>query len=144
MTAKNPDLWTGFTEADARALLDYVVDLAERLRLRDWTFSIDRFPLADEDDAYAATTITFGQRRATIALCRDWPNLDAQKKRRVIAHELLHCHFDGPLRHVERVLPVLVGKPASTPIIDKVHEDTELAVDTIAEAFAEHLPEVPA
>lgn len=131
------EVWVGMTEAALRDVADYTLSLQERFGLGDWEVDISKLPLDDDDDAFAEVRALFGQRRATIHLCREWATIEPKKRRRLILHELAHLHLDSPFRYLEETLPTLVGKPAATALTDAVHERVELAVDAISTALAE-------
>lgn len=137
-----PEVWPGFTVKAFDELADYVRATADELELRDWTFNVQKVPHAD-DDTFAETVVAFAQKRATITLCKDWPEIDEPKRRRIVAHELTHCHLDHGFRYLEDTLEVLVGAAASRAIINAAHVHLEIAVDAIAEAIARHLPPIP-
>lgn len=144
MTVAPRERWAGMPVAHFEDLVDYLAVLGGHLELRDWTLSLYRLPLDDDEEAFAQVVPTYGQKRATVHLCRDFAKLDPDTALRVLVHELLHCHLDSVERHLDEVLPDLVGKPIADLIGAAVHERIEFAVDAIADAIAPHLPPLPA
>lgn len=140
-TSTPVDIWAGFTQTDLDDVVRYVRDAADQLELRDWEVGVSRYPLDEDSDSFAMIQVIYGQKRATITLCREWASIEASKRRRLVAHELIHCHLDSASAYVERVLPELVGKAATAAVVDAVRERIELATDALAEAVAPHLPE---
>jgi hypothetical protein len=143
-TAASPELWPGMSVDQHQAIADYITTVLPILELRDWTVALDRHPLPEDTTAYAEISVIPGQKRANITLCRDWPTIEPDKYRRLIAHELIHCHLDTPAHYLDDVLNELVGRPATLAILTTVRERIELAVDALAEAVVPLLPDAPA
>lgn len=131
-------MWEGMTVKQFDAAKETFSNAATVLRLRDWSFKLHHFPL-DDEDTIAEIDVVFGQKRASIRICREWNDLDADTRQRVALHEMLHVFMDPTLRYLERTLPTLIGEPAKTAVCDAVHEQIEQAVDAIAESFVQVL-----
>lgn len=127
------------TNADTNALGHYVGTLAEHMGLWDWTIILDTNPPDGEADTYAQIKPTFGQRRARLRFAenvRTWP---PDRLRRVVVHELVHCHLDR-MDTVYNDVARELG-PQARRIADATWEsEIEDATDNIAEAWARTLP----
>lgn len=142
-------LWTGnngdgtpilgyIDQADTAALGHYIAAIAERLGLADWTILID--PDAPSDsEAFAEIVCTYGQRRALIRFdhaVRTWP---PDRLRRVVVHELVHCHLDRMDTHYDSVEAEL-GPQAGRLARATWRSVLEDATDNIADAWARDQP----
>jgi hypothetical protein len=126
------------------ALGDYVRDVADRMGLRDWHFDLMAVPLADDDEALACITCTYGRKRARISVCHDWNTLKPEDRRKAIVHELVHPHFDSALDLVNRQIGNLVGNAAGEVFRASHTERMEFGVDAMADVIAPLMPPYPA
>lgn len=133
---KPNQIWEGMTVKQFDAAKETFSNAATVLRLNEWHLKLNTFPTTDED-VWAEVHITYGQKRARVDITKEWNDLDAHTQRRIAFHELLHIYFDGITKHLDRVLPSLIGDPATSVVVDNVHEQIEKAVDAIAESFAQ-------
>lgn len=125
-------------DGDRQALGEYVRDVADMMGLRDWTVGIASDP-PDDSDANAKVDVPFGRRCAMIAFAPIWAERDPEGLRQTVVHELLHCHlWTLDQRHCD-LHSVL---KESTYAIHHLahHEALEIAIDSIAQAWAQTLP----
>jgi hypothetical protein len=121
--------------AEWAALGPYVADLLSRLRLTDWTITIDDKPLDVDDDE--------GRKRARIELCHDWAKLKPDRKRHTLIHELIHCH-EAPATDIIRLdLPKHLGQTSYDILFGAYKRQIEYMTDGLADAIAPLMPEYP-
>lgn len=76
-----------------QAFSPYVRDIADRLRLRDWTIRVmDDEP--EDKDAAASCQCIYGRKLANIRLAGSFLDDEPAEQRHTVVHELLHCHLD--------------------------------------------------
>lgn len=80
------------TKAQRKALGDYLQALKLALWLGHWRIEV-YWDGEMESDAYATIKPCFGQRLADLRLCHDFFDMEPWKQRRVLVHELIHCHM---------------------------------------------------
>lgn len=129
--------------AEWAALGPYVADLLSRLRLTDWTITIDDKPLDEDHDALAVVHPCEGRKRARIELCHDWAKLARDKKRHTLVHELIHCH-EAPATDIIRLdLVKHLSQAAYDVLFDGFKRQIEYMTDGLADALAPLMPEYP-
>jgi hypothetical protein len=124
--------------ADLHAFCLYLGRLAEAMGLWDWSILV-RPEAPEEDEVYACVQPTMWQRRATLRVdhgVRSWP---LERLRRVMVHELVHCHLDR-MDSQYRVLLDELGPQARRVAEEAWRALDEEATDDIATAWAERLP----
>lgn len=87
-------------------------------------------------------TCVYGQRHAVIRLCQDFASLSPTDQRKVLVHELLHCHLDRiavPFR-ADNVVGRAIGDISRDILEEQVREAIEHAVDAIAREVCIHYP----
>jgi hypothetical protein len=127
------------TKRDRKALCRYVRWVADVVELRDWTIVIAHDPPAD-DDIYAHVAPTDGRKIATVRFCAGFRDLEPDKQRMVVVHELVHLHL-APLQfQCEDDLHPLWGKAVDTVFFASFRRNIEYAVDGITHAIAKHMP----
>ena len=140
--------WPQMTSAVWDALPGYVLDLAWRLRLRDWTIKLQHTP-TDESDPENDTAVSakircvYGRKLATLVLCIDFAELPLEDQRHTLVHELLHCHLDWLDSVVKNGIPEIFGKLTEGLLTANLHERIEFTVDALADGFAPLLPMPP-
>jgi hypothetical protein len=127
-----PEQW----EAEAK----WIRKMADAMRLADWEFTI-RKAQADAD-ADADIEVTFGKRHASIRYGAEYWTYDQDKRRYIIAHELLHCHLDE-IDTLINDLEQAVGVGFFNFLRQQYRVAEEHAVDVIAHLMAPHLPKAP-
>jgi hypothetical protein len=138
-----PDpVWGGMSRSEFKRIGAYIRETADRMWLRDWWFNLMWTPTPDPD-ADAETRVIYGRKIANIHLGRDFAYYPESRKKHIVVHELLHCHFDVLHSGLREALPDLIGDP-SWHIIDALQtERIEHTVDTLAEVLANWLPDLP-
>lgn len=124
--------------SDKKELLKYIRAVADDLELRDWTFILSDEPT--ENDSYGYVNPTYGRKVAIIKLCSDFRNLDKEKQRHTIVHELVHCHLESACNMVMSDLEQWLGKQTDQIFYDGFKRQMEYGVDGLAEALAKHQP----
>lgn len=116
---------------------DYL-DRAKRiLNLSHWEIKISADP--PPDDAWADVEVSQNLYAATIRFSRSLWKEKPEEIRRVIAHELIHCHYAGVERLVEVVQESL--GTAAGEIVEKIWDvESERGADSLSTAVAELLP----
>jgi hypothetical protein len=117
----------------------YIRALADLLDLRDWEVILTR-EWPDSNSAWASNFTYYGQRRCEIRIN---PTLffqeSAESQRRIITHELLHCHTDGVWEAIRIYCNGQEGAEAS--LFERYFKQQgEWMVDSLATAIAKHLP----
>lgn len=121
----------------------YIRCLADCTSLRDWSFTLFHEPLPEESGAFATVKPVYGRKIAEITLCNNFVDLDPDKQRHILVHELIHCHFDMCDNFFENVLQQLVGIQVYKTAFADYRQWMEFGVDAMAEALAPHLPLPP-
>lgn len=121
------------TDPRRQAFAPYVRDLADRLRLRDWTVVVkDDEP--EDKDSHASIHCVYGRKRALLRLSDDFLGDDPEDQRHTVVHELLHCHLDDAYWYaIDRI----GGDAAARQAFDRF---AEKAVDGLADAIAPLMP----
>jgi hypothetical protein len=116
---------------------DYL-DRAKRiLNLSHWEIKISADP--PPDDAWADVEVSQNLYAATIRFSHSLWKEKPEEIRRVIAHELIHCHYAGVERLVEVVQESL--GTAAGEIVEKIWDvESERGADSLSTAVAELLP----
>lgn len=123
---------------DRRELERYIRAMANEMELRDWTLTLADEPCESQNDA--TCTPTFGQKIATIRVCKDFRSLDAERQRKTVVHELLHCHWHAAWGMVDNDLEKALGAQADLLFSVGFNRNAEYAIDATAGALAKHLP----
>jgi hypothetical protein len=129
----------GFTPEQRRAIGAYVRAIADALLLRDWRFELP-FDPPPSPNAFAQVRPVYGRRIAQLWFCRDFADLEPEKIRHVVTHELLHVVTDQITSTLENAGERLVGAPAFAVLWEATRERSEQATDQLADALAPHLP----
>lgn len=120
-----------------KRLKDYL-DRAKRiLNLSHWEIKISADP--PPDDAWADVEVSQNLYAATIRFSGSLWKQSPEEIRRVIAHELIHCHYAG----VERLVGVVQDSlgTAAGDIVEKIWDvESERGADSLSTAVAELLP----
>jgi hypothetical protein len=120
-----------------KAVKDYVDRCARVLGLGHWEIKVSEDP--SSEDAWADVEVSQNLYQATIRFSRDLWKEKPTEIRRVVAHELIHCHYAG----VERLVETL-QKPLGTAayeIVEHVWDvESERAADSLSTVVAGLLP----
>lgn len=130
--------------AQTKAIERYIAELKEPLGLTDWEIVLRQDAPEKDDDALATIQVVYGQRRANLRLCHEFVMIPARRQRRVLVHELLHCHFDGIDKLTEGLAEALGANAAV--VFELSHRlALETSLDAMATAWAEvfPLPRIP-
>ena len=120
-----------------KKLKDYLERAKHILNLSHWEIKISADP--PPDDAWADIEVSQNLYAATIRLSKGLWKEKPEEIRRVIAHELIHCHYAGVERLVEVVQDAL-GTSAGG-IVEKIWDvESERGADSLSTAVAELLP----
>lgn len=119
---------------------DYIATITSYLRLTNWHIGLSHAPATEP---YQATVEpTFGRCCATVALCREWDDLDPETQRQTLVHELVHLYF-YPAENVLTRAREQHGK-AWVELMWTMHrEQLEYGVDGMADIIAPFLPLPP-
>lgn len=97
-------------QAQRAAFGRYIVDLKLQMWLGVWRIDIE---WADDpgEDAIASIRPVYGQKRATLRICRDFFSMEPWEQRRSLVHELLHC-YAADVQELGEQLRTNLGDPA--------------------------------
>lgn len=125
-------------------VVEYARHLASLLGLRDWSIELDE---AKPDDLpgyrFATDAELEAHPHANMALLRVAAHLldaEPEYQRRVIVHELLHCHRARSDRMVREDLEDLIGKPADRLFWAGYSRQREIEIESVATVLAPFLP----
>ncbi len=127
--------------ADIQELGDYIAALLCIMGLSDWRIILMPEPPNRNADAYAEVRPIFGQRVATLMFAPDMRSWNSEKLRRVLCHELTHCHLDRMDTAYNGVADEL-GTQARNIADRNWTSNLEDATDNIACAWCELLPTI--
>lgn len=133
--AKAPDQ---LMDGDLHVLAEYVREIADKMGLRDWTIHVRQEPV-DDSDACADIEIIQGRRSAFLRFDSGWSIGKKEELRNTVIHELLHAHTK-PMQWVVNSTQDLLGIPVFSVINNAYSDAEEIAIDSIATAWAEALP----
>lgn len=111
----------------------YVRDLADRMRLKDWSIDIVETP--SDDGAEASVWFSDYYRQANVRLSEDFLDGEPEVQRATLVHELLHCL-------IQRV-DVLVTNETEGSLKRAIKRDLEYTVEELAQVIAPHMPLPP-
>lgn len=90
-------------EAVCRSWDPYVRCLADLMSLRDWHVALSKEPAVEDSDAQIDWTE--GTRNARFRVSDEFlSTMGEERQREVIAHELVHCHFEEARAMAERAM----------------------------------------
>jgi hypothetical protein len=141
------------TKKEKQALSNYIRAMADWLWLRDWDFDVyfervetDRD--TDEDQGWGATVDqTRHRQHASITLPPDFrynPVSKGHNGKQTIAHELIHMHFARLWDMARMDMREMNGisQDVYDLFIMNFERNMEYGVDSLAYAFAEHMPDI--
>lgn len=146
MTDFVPDRPTPDPAASGRpedlAYLDpYILDIARRLVVADWTIITPR-EFCD-DEAYAEIQFTRGKRVAIIRFCSWFRQRTLEEQRHTITHELIHIHLNAMEESFDALSPRL-SSDVYQVAWSNFNRHLEEATDQLATVIAPILPLPPA
>lgn len=124
----------------AKAIVKFAADIAATLKLDEWTIAISPSPVPEEEEAFAMVEAVHGRRNATLKLCIDFDKIGHKHILHVLVHEVCHLYFVDTKHAVEDLCELnLLGHDASALFQNQAHMAEELAVDRMAEAWADKM-----
>lgn len=125
-------------EAQWTALDAYVADLAQRMRLWHWKFTVLREHCGD--DANADIWKRDDKNDANIRVAVGFAGQTSEERRYTLVHELLHAHFaDMPV--AVDLAQNIMGNGAAFKMLTEAHMHAEeKAADAIAQVLAPFMP----
>lgn len=126
------------TKRDSKALGQYIRWIADEIGLRDWTLHL--LDETADEDCNAQTRLIFGRKLASIRVATEFRELEPERIRQTIVHELVHCHFAAATNQVEHDLSEHLGSQASNLFFAGFLRNLEYGVDAVAGALAPHMP----
>lgn len=112
---------------------------ADLLGLRDWRINVS--PFGARPNANASTWIADESDEAWTAVARSFvTDGDADERRSVLAHELLHPHFHRVTRMAERLFENELGRRTEAVLETAVEIVEEQTIERLAHAIAGWLP----
>jgi len=120
-----------------KKLRSYLDQAKNILNLGHWEIKVSADP--PPDDSWADIEVSQNLYVATIRFSKTLWKEKPEEIRRVIAHELIHCHYAGVERLVEVVQDAL--GTAAGGIVEKIWDvESERGADSLSTAVAELLP----
>ena len=120
-----------------KRLKSYLDEAKNILNLGHWEIKISTD--SPPDDSWADVEVSQNLYVATIRFSKGLWKEKPEEIRRVIAHELIHCHYAGVERLVE-VIQDALGTTAGE-IVEKIWDvESERGADSLSTAVAELLP----
>lgn len=123
--------------------LEYLRRLADGMALRDWTFALAPGLPVDVNDEYATQAEIQLHPHADIAflaVAGPFFEEEVDVQRRILVHELLHCHRARTDYMVRHDLEDLVGKPADRLFWSGYSRQREVEVEAVAKVLAPFMP----
>jgi hypothetical protein len=133
------------TEQEWAIVEDYVRQIADLLKLKDWRFVLLRTETPDNPANGMEVASLFGRHVAYLRFCTDFRELRPEVQRHAIVHELIHCHVN-PVCHVvtfDLKNAGLLSDPTYQFINQNLTRADEYCVDDLAEAFSQFLLLIP-
>jgi len=120
-----------------KKLKSYLDEAKNILNLGHWEIKISTD--SPPDDSWADVEVSQNLYVATIRFSKGLWKEKPEEIRRVIAHELIHCHYAGVERLVEVIQDAL--GTAAGEIVEKIWDvESERGADSLSTAVAELLP----
>jgi len=119
------------------ALSRYVRAVADAIGLRDYEVEVEHRPTSD--NSLGECDVSAYRRSLRLRVCAEFRDLDPQKQRHVIVHELVHAHFSGldsVIRGVERWMP----ESAFEMFYESYDREQERGVDAVAVCLCNAAP----
>jgi hypothetical protein len=120
-----------------KRLNDYLTRAKSILNLSHWEIKISTD--SPPDDAWADVEVSQNLYAATIRFSPSLWKEKPEEIRRVIAHELIHCHYAGVERLVE-TLEKTLGSQAYEIVASIWDVESERGADSLSTVVAELLP----
>lgn len=117
-------------DSDRDWLANYLRDLADRMRLKDWAIEVQAEHA--HDSTHAEVQCVDGRKLAKVRFARDWHEQTPEVLRHTCCHELVHCHFAAAWAEMSRRL-----KAKDFATFEML---VEYGIDGMADVIAPHLP----
>lgn len=119
------------------AVAEYVNRCARLMGLAHWELTVSKE--AASEDAWADIEVSQNLYKATIRFSPELWKEKATEIRRVVAHELIHCHYAGVERLVE-TLEKPLGSAAFEILAHVWDVESERGADSLSTVVAQILP----
>lgn len=120
------------TDPRRQAFVPYIREIADRLRLRDWTFGLSDEG-TDREGVSALICVADQRKFARVYLGDDFLDMTPEGQRHCTVHELLHAHFGWASNWAR---DQIAGGPAHEMYVRLF----EIGVDGLADAIAPLMP----
>jgi hypothetical protein len=137
------EVWSGFTWVDYANACDYLLAAQRMLRLEHWKIEIDERNLNEDKGDAARIFPTYGTHYAVLSLSEIWNEFTEAKKRKTIAHELVHLIVNRAWHLALEKADEFLNPQAYAVYVASLKEAFETAIDDIAENFATMLDDYP-
>ena len=127
------------TEAEREHWQAYIRQIADRMHLKDWRVELRQRP-PENKDAAAEVLCTYGRKLAYIYFAQDWADIEAEKQRHFVVHELVHLHLQTVRDMVEQDMKGVLGNQAHEVLLWPFKRALEYGVDGLADAIAPLMP----
>lgn len=131
------------TEEQQESILDYIDELAPRMRLQGWEFVWNQDPDPEDGSAVAEVNCTHGRRQASVWTSDRFWDSRAEDQRHILVHELVHCVIWPMWEMVVDDLDEHLGAQAHRLFTDAYSRAMEYSVDDLAAAIAPSMPLPP-
>lgn len=132
------------TTGQANRIQRYLWSVRDKLNLSHWEVYLCQ-DLPDDPEAIAEIAPNGRKNTAGVSLSERFMKLDADEKRHVITHELIHLHHRNQTEVIRVALHEsgYVTQAAYDMLWATFNDHTEVMVDNLARLLAPHMPEWP-
>lgn len=128
------------TETEWEVIGDYVLWIAKMMGLRDWSYCVNRDP--SQEGTAAQIRCVHGAKYATIWFAYDFRSKPMSDQKRIVAHELMHCHTAG-MGFTTDMLKLMLHPDAWNVFQQSFEFQLEHCVEGVAGPFSQLLPDIP-
>lgn len=130
------------TEEQYEILDAYVKVVQIALGLSHWTIKVSRKPCGKNYGGQ--NSCTPHRNHASILFSKHFDELDEVEQRKVVVHELLHCHTESLMMSVHTfVNSGLIMPLFASPSYKLIDEHHERMVDALSATYCDHVPMIP-
>lgn len=123
---------------DRKELARYVRRIADEMGLRDWTLHLLKEPC--DEDCNAQTQMIFGRKIASIRVSEEFRDIEPERVRVTVVHELTHLHFAAVTSQSQQDLQGHLSGQALDLFWSGWLRNFEYGVDGVGESLAPHMP----
>ena len=123
---------------ERRIVKGYIREIADLLGARDWDVALRNEPC--DDDWNAQVRLIYGRKRAEVRVHRYFAEMDAERIRQTIVHEVVHFHFAATSNQAEHDLKGHLSEQARDVFFSGWLRNLEYGIDGLAVAVAPHMP----